>query len=172
MRNTLHSIETWPGDEVLVIGDVSLNLREKDFIAGRPEVRVINCPPGNDWGSTERNYAMPLAKGKYLSFMDDDDCYAPGTRALLESAMNGAPSIFRMQYSGPGGLILWNDPEIRCGNVGTPMVFAPNVPERLGLWGPNVGGDCDFMFRMKWEPQEITFREEVIAWIRPVGEAA
>jgi hypothetical protein len=47
------------------------------------------------------------------------------------------------------------------------MVFVPNVPDRIGLWGPNVGGDCDFMFRMKWEPSEITWREEVIALIRP-----
>lgn len=164
LTRTLRSIETLPGDEILLIGDASLGLHP--YSVHRPEIRVIDCRPGNDWGSTERNFATPLARGEYLSFMDDDDAYAPGARAALESAANGKPSIFRMRYA--NGQTLWTDPEIRCGNVGTPMVFVPNALDRLGLWGPNVGGDTDFMFRMKWEPHEITWREEVIALIRPV----
>jgi hypothetical protein len=165
LRNTIMSIETWPGDEILLVGDESLRPLARSLIDVRPEIRFIPCPPGDDWGSTERNYATPLAQGAYLSFMDDDDTQVRGTRGVLESAINGNPSIFRMQYA--NGHVLWNDPEIRCGNVGTPMVFVPNVPDRIGQWGPNVGGDCDFMFRMQWEPHEITFREEVICLVRP-----
>lgn len=160
---TLASIETLPGDEILLVGNASLDLHLHAI--GRPEIRIIYCPPGNDWGSTERNFVTPMARGDYLSFMDDDDMYAPGARASLESACDGRPSIFRMKYV--NGQTLWVDPEIRCGNVGTPMVFVPNVLDRIGLWGPNVGGDTDFMFRMKWAPHEIAWRKEVIALIRP-----
>jgi hypothetical protein len=165
LQRTIDSLETWPGDEILLVGDFSLRLAERDFVRKRPEIKVVHCPPGNDWGSTERNYVTPLATGAYLCFMDDDDTQVPGTRGVLESAMNGNPSIFRMQYA--NGHILWDDPEIRCGNVGTPMVFVPNVLDRIGQWGPNVGGDCDYMFRLKWQPHEITFRREVICYVRP-----
>lgn len=167
LPRTIASIEARQGDEILLVGDESLRVHVRPLLDQRPEMRFVSCPPGNDWGSTERNYATPMACGGYLSFMDDDDAYVPGARALFQSAMNGAPSIFRMQYHYAGGHVLWQEPEIRCGNVGTPMVFVPNVPDRIGLWGPNVGGDCDYMFRMKWEPHEITWREEVIATIRP-----
>jgi hypothetical protein len=165
LYRTIDSIETWPGDEILLVGAPELRLSERDFVRARPEIRVIDCAPGYDWGSTERNYVTPMARGSYLSFMDDDDEYVPGTRAVLETAMNGNPSIFRMRYQNGG--VLWGEPEIRCGNVGTPMVFVPNVLDRIGQWGPNVGGDCDYMFRLKWAPEEFTWREEVIALIRP-----
>lgn len=167
LPRTIASIETRPGDEILLVGDPSLLFHVRPLLDQRPEMHFLSCAPGNDWGSTERNYVTPFAKGDYLSFMDDDDAYVPGTRELFESVMNGCPSIFRMSYHYIGGLTLWREPEIRCGNVGTPMVFVPNVPERIGLWGPNVGGDCDYMFRMKWEPHEIAWRPEVIALIRP-----
>jgi hypothetical protein len=167
LARTIASIETRPGDEVLLVGASELRLREYAFIAERPDVRVIDCPPGGDYGHTERNVAMRMAKGDYLSSMDDDDEYAPGARAILESAMNGAPSIFRMQYFNVHGPTLWRDKEIRVGNCGTPCVFTPNVPERLAPWGNHYCGDFDFMIGMKWEPHEISWREEVIALIRP-----
>ena len=167
LRRTIASIETRPGDEILLVGDVALRLREYAFIAERPELRVIDCPPGGDYGHHERNVAMETAKGDYLSSMDDDDEYMPGARALLESAMHGAPSIFRMQYHNDQGPTLWRDKEIRVGNCGTPCVFAPNMPERLVPWGHHYCGDFDFMSGMKWAPHEISWREEVICIVRP-----
>ena len=153
---TLRSIETWPGDEILVVGNTEWT--------GDVRPRYIPCAPGGDWGHTERNFATPMAKGQYIAHIDDDDTYAPGTRRLMHDAATktpGRPALFRMRY--PNGITLWQDQAIRCGNVGTPMMLIPNVPEKLGTWKPYVGGDCAFLEGCKWQPEEFVWRPEVIA---------
>jgi len=153
---TLRSIETRPGDEILIVGD---RYRVHDH-----RVRYLDCKPGNDWGAFERNFAQPLARCQYIAHIDDDDAYAPGTRELMEDAIKktpGKPVLFRMRY--PNGITLWDKPELRCGNVGTPMMLIPNRPTMLGTWGSFVGGDCNFLETMKWKPEDIVWRPEVIA---------
>ena len=153
---TLRSIETLPGDEILM---VSNGYRVHD-----PRVRFIDCLPGGDFGHTERNVATPHAKGDYIAHIDDDDVYAPGTRGLMADAIEKTPDrpvLFRMRY--PNGITLWRDKEIRCGNIGTPCFLIPNVPEKLGSWEPFVGGDCAFLETSGWAPSEYVWRPEVIA---------
>lgn len=162
LRHTLKSIECWPGDEILVVG----NVENPPRINTQSDVctRFISCPPGSDWGHKERNFATPLAKGKYIAHIDDDDEYAPGTRDLMQDAIEKTPNrpvLFRMRY--PNGITLWQEPEIRCGNVGTPMMLIPNVPDRLGVWRSFVGGDCAFLEECKWARTDFVWRPEVIA---------
>lgn len=154
--NTLASIQTLPGDEILVVGN---HFRTRDT-----RVRYVDCEPGKDWGAAERNFSTPLARGQYIAHIDDDDIYAPGTRDLMEDAIQktpGKPVLFRMRY--PNGITLWEAPELRCGNVGTPMMLIPNRPTMLGTWGSFVGGDCHFLETMKWKPEDIVWRPEIIA---------
>lgn len=156
---TLRSIECWPGDEVLVVGNVG----EVASVAGT-HYRLIPCEPGGDWGHAERNLAMPLAACRYLAHIDDDDVYVPGTRALMADVIAkapGRPVLFRMRY--PNGITLWQEPVVRCGNVGTPMILVPNMPTRLGTFKSFVGGDCAFIEGWKWLREEIVWRPEVIA---------
>lgn len=153
---TLRSIETLPGDEILVVGN---NIKVAD-----PRVRTIQCAPGGDWGHTERNYATPMARGRYIAHIDDDDVYADGTRELMADAISqakGNPVIFRMRF--PNGITLWQDPTIRCGNLGTPCFLIPNRPTMMGTWGPFVGGDCHFLETSKWKAEDYVWRPEVIA---------
>lgn len=153
---TLNSIECWPGDEILL---VSNGFRVRD-----PRARFIDCEPGGDWGHTERNFATPFATGSYIAHIDDDDVYAPGTRALMGDAISkadGNPIMFRMRF--PNGITLWRDKEIQCGNLGTPMFLMPNVPEKLGTWKPFLGGDCAFLESCGWTASEYLWRPEVIA---------
>lgn len=154
--NTLQSIETRTGDEIIVVGN---RFRVKDH-----RVRYVDCPPGYDWGAAERNFATPFARCRYIAHIDDDDMYAPGTRALMADAIekaNGNPILFRMRF--PNGITLWAEEEVRCGNVGTPMFLIPNRPTMLGTWGSFVGGDCAFLESSKWKSQEYVWRPEVIA---------
>lgn len=156
LLTTLRSIECWPGDEVIVIGNV------KAGVIG--QVRYITCPPAGDWGHTERNIAMPMAHGRYIAHIDDDDVYVPGTRALMADAIQQNPErpvIFRMRF--PNGITLWRDPKIYCGNLGTPCFLTPNKPEMLGKWGSFVGGDCEFLQTSKWAADEYVWRPEIIA---------
>lgn len=107
---------------------------------------------------------MPLARCPYMAHIDDDDVYAPGTRALMADAIQQAherPTIFRMRF--PNGITLWSEPEIRCGNLGTPCFLIPNKPDMLGTWGPFVGGDCWFLQTSKWKAEDYNWRPEIIA---------
>jgi hypothetical protein len=159
LKATLASIECWPGDEIIVVGNVQTR--------AVGHVRCVSCEPGHDWGSTERNIATPLAHGKYLAHIDDDDTYAPGARMLLASAIIANPtgvSMFRMRL--PNGGLLWKEREIRWGNVGTPMFFTPNNPAKMGQWGEQRDcGDLHFLQTMGWTPDEIAWRDEVLVEI-------
>ena len=165
LQATLASIETWPGDEILLVTDVETRTHLQPYVIARGKVvKMVHCQPGRDWGHTERNVATPMARGRYIAHIDDDDAYAPGTRALMQDAIQktpGRPVLFRMQF--PNGLTLWEEPVLRCGNVGTPMILIPNMPSRFGTWQSFVGGDCAFLEDCKWKREEFVWREEVIA---------
>lgn len=153
---TLASIETRHGDEIVVVGGTP------EFVAHDSRVRHIPCQPGGDWGHSERNYVAPFLQGDYVAHIDDDDVYAVGHRALMADAIQQAPdrpTLFRMQY--PSGGILWNQPILCMGNVGTPMILIPNVLEKFGTWGPFNGGDAHFLQTMGWAAHEINWRPEV-----------
>lgn len=157
LMQTLGSIETRPGDEVLVVGEVR---HQRPY--GR--FNFIPCPRGNDHGGSERNFAMSRASGRYLAFIDDDDTYAPGHRLAMGMAIlttPGKPVIFRMRY--PNGVTLWQDQEIRCGNVGTPMILIPNMPTKLGVWSSRYECDFNFLESMKWPKEEVVWRPEIVA---------
>jgi len=171
LLRALDSIELWPGDEVLVIGEMAHldpYIRSSDVERG---VRFLHCPRGNDWGHSERNFAQSHAKGRYLANLDDDDVFAPGARALMADAMETTPDqpvIFRMRY--PNGFTLWHrshffGDSIEGGNVGTPMMFMPNDRTKLGHWGHCYTGDFEFLKSCKWRPEEYVWRAEVIALI-------
>lgn len=164
LQRTLKSIECLEGDEILLVSCASSRAFEQPYVLDNPFIRQVHCLPGKDWGHTERNKATPVAKGDYIAHIDDDDFYAVGTRALMQDAIEktpGRPVLFRMQF--PNGITLWQDEELRCGNVGTPMILIPNVPEKLGQFRPFVGGDCAYLEEMKWDRSEIVWRPEIIA---------
>ncbi len=166
LEQTLASIETWPGDEILIVADTATNTHMQPFVTERG-CRCIHCLPGGDWGHTERNMGTPHARGQYIAHIDDDDTYAPGTRALMADAIQktpGVPILFKMKY--PCGIVLWQDngpSGLRCGNVGTPMILIPNEPERFGVWRSFVGGDFVFLDECKWKKEEFVWRPEIIA---------
>lgn len=157
-------------DELLLVGWGA----RVQGLAERYGARFISHRPANDWGHTERNYASPMATGDYICHLDDDDCHAPGARALIEqhaTAHPGRPLIFRMQFPwhGVNGRIgqLWSTRQVAYGNVGTPMIVLPNIAAKFGQWAPVFGGDFHFMSTMRWRSDEIVWSEDVIALIRP-----
>lgn len=155
---TLNSIECWPGDEILLVGN---GFRVRDA-----RVRYVDCPPGGDYGHSERNFAQKQARGRYIAHIDDDDVYTPGHRALMQDVIDktpGRPALFRMRA--PNGITLWRDPKIYCGNVGTPMMLLPNEPEKFSVWEPFVGGDCKFLETSGWASDEFVWRPEIICLV-------
>lgn len=157
LKRTLRSIECFNGDEILVVGSVGPGQLDE-------RCRFVPHPPGGDWGHKERNFATPLVRGRYIAHIDDDDIYAADARQLMADAIEKTPDrpvLFRMRY--PNGITLWENEEVRCGNVGTPMMLIPNVPEMLGSWGSFVGGDCAFLESSRWKYADYVWRPEIIA---------
>lgn len=156
-----------PGDEVLVVGATPAI----QAMAEKYQCRFVQCPPGKDWGHSERNMASPLAHGEYVAHLDDDDVWAPGARAAIEAGIMasppGHPLMFKMEFANGGRL--WDKPLLRYGNVGTPMIVLPNEPAKFGRWANRYGGDFVFMSTLGWTPDELIWREDVIALIRPAA---
>jgi hypothetical protein len=160
-----------PGDEVLLVGDgpqpVARELWEQFRLPGR----FVEVPgPNWDWGHTPRNLVMPTAAGAYLMALDDDDELTPDAVAFVRTALAeapGRPHIFRVTGVPLLGDV-WTEREVRLGNVGTPMLVAPNDPARLGVYTPRYGGDYDFIAAVcSRYPEGPVWREEVICRVRP-----
>ncbi len=120
------------------------------------------------WGHATRDEALGRAKGSHLWFMDDDDIAADLALAEIRIAVSKQPDavhIFRMKQ---GNLILWRQPVVRIGNVGTPMMVIPNVPGKLGRWGTVYEADGHFIAEtLAIRGDEPVFHEQIVALIRP-----
>lgn len=145
LKRTLASVGEKPGDEVIVIEDI---------------------PPSGMWGNPQRNEGIARATCDYISFMDDDDCYAPSAREVIERAIaeneNDYPILFRIIY--PDGRIIWSEKTVVPGNISTQMILVPNKKEMLFHWkdGRNMA-DFIFVDHWKWRKEQIIWREEIIA---------
>lgn len=126
---------------------------------------IQHVPPSGTWGNTERKEGIAKSTCDYIAFMDDDDCYVPGHRALMDAAIKanpGKPNLFKLQY--PNGKILWDREEIVPGNISSQMIMVPNKKEMFYRFqfpgNTNMG---DYYFVARWKFPEVVFRKEIIA---------
>jgi glycosyltransferase involved in cell wall biosynthesis len=129
LRSLTHQVQD--EDEIIVVGDGErLSARR---LCGPPIQYFETWRPGSRCGAEQRDYGIMRATGNWLAFLDDDDIYTRGALAAVRAQLPEIPDrphIFRMQYEHRGGRILWDEPEFRICNVGTPMLV---VPRRLDL---------------------------------------
>ncbi|MGZ4384540.1 MAG: glycosyltransferase family 2 protein [Gaiellaceae bacterium] len=141
-----------PGDEILVV-----------------------CSDDHDWGGRARNSAIERARGTHLVFMDDDDVFTTDALDSMRRFAREKPDrigIFRMRYEcwrhDRYGQVLWEKPELAWGNVGSPMLLVPNLPEKVGRWDPSVHwGDWSFIEETAALQGDAEFVDKVVARIRP-----
>jgi hypothetical protein len=146
------TVQSWACDEIIVVGPINelLALIMTELAATRPFtqslIKHVCVAPGNDWGHTERNVGMSYARGTHIMFLDDDDAYLPKAFDTVRKYLEVRPrSIHMFRMIDLNGALIWGTPEFKQGNVGTPMIVVPNLPERLGRWGTRYEGDFDFM---------------------------
>lgn len=169
LRRTLRSIaaQSKPPEEVIVVGDGEQPVARAIFEEERrPGWRYEEHGPTRLIGNAQREHGIALARGDYLSFMDDDDVYEPDAFSAIRAAVAehpGRPLVFRMDQS--FGAVLWRTPALTYGNVGTPMFVVPRLPGLLAPWRTN---DFDFIAGTVALQGKPVWREEVIARIRPV----
>jgi glycosyltransferase involved in cell wall biosynthesis len=126
---------------------------------------IVDVNSDAPYGHAARNRIMFAARrNQGLCFIDDDDIYVPGALMVMREAFRNEPKkihMFRMLY---GDRILWETPELKCGNVSTQMFVVPtSAAWRPGVkWGDRYEGDFDFIREASWE-REIVWHERVIA---------
>ena len=166
-------------DEIIVVPDGRAAWDEAQTLLPSGRLKVLSWTdeqPLRELGHPQRNRGMAQASSSWLMFLDDDDEYRQGCDRHIRPHLGvNAPHIFRMRY-GNGhpeeGKLLWDEPELRFCNVGTPMLAVPNLPGKLGKWETTdlpggVGGDFRFIeetCRLQGEP---VFVDRVIADVRP-----
>lgn len=163
--NSLRTQELLPGDEIIVVTDGPQPLAAELFRRAGLPGRCITTAATRDFGGTQRNHGMQLARGDYLLFMDDDDVYADGALTIIRAALREAPDrphVFRMRYN--DGRFLWDTPRLELGNISTQMFVVPRHPS-LTPWDSEHGHD--FRFLQANQQPGLVWREEIIALIRP-----
>lgn len=142
----------------------------KASAAGADEIIVVENQDG-DHGYSARSRGIQQATGTHLAFLDDDDVYTPGAVDLMREAACERPVIFRMDHHRHG--VMWRQPFLEFGNVGTPMFLVPNQPDQLGEWAEHApglaepGGDFTFISGCVERMGRPVWREEIVCTVRP-----
>lgn len=136
------------GDEMLVV---------MDTFEGRPTMSRIDDPAfqfvefdagHHCWGHCQINYGMMQARGDYLIFIDDDDCFPDGALDAIRRAIaeqdSPRPLMFKF-YSRRHGRTLPPGHYVQESAIGGHAIVVPNIPDKLGRWGERYAGDFDFI---------------------------
>lgn len=151
---------------VLVYDDASPRNETRHLTIGNMRITGVW---GGDMGYTARNLGIQLATSNYLAFLDDDDQFLPGALDTMRAWANpDRPTIFRMDHP---DCLIWRQPILEYGNVGTPMILVPNIPHLLGSWEEHqdgTGGDYRFLkgciVKMGKQPEWV---DQVTSVVRP-----
>lgn len=136
------------GDELLIVLDTFEGAPDMTY-AGDASVRIIEHNAGHHcWGHCQINEGITQARGDYLLFIDDDDCFPDGAldaiRRAIAAQASPRPLLFRF-WSRRHGRMLPPRREIRESAIGGHAMVVPNIPEKLGRWGERYAGDYDFI---------------------------
>ena len=169
LRDTLASIapQLRIGDEHIVVGDGPQP--EAAAICSEFVVKYHDGPRSGTWGTAQRDYGISIARGDWLLFCDDDDVFAPGALDAVRRVVGDNPTtphIFRMQRTRWDD-VLWADPVVREGNVGTPMIVTPRYDD-MPLWVDNMHAyTADHRFAKRiTDAHGVVWREEVLCIVR------
>jgi glycosyltransferase involved in cell wall biosynthesis len=117
----------WPLEHVVVSDGPDPALREK--LAGLP-VRFTELPehdPAARWGHWARLHGTDVAKGEYITYLDDDDAYRPEHVSVLAAALDAHPdaafAYSRMiMHTQHGSCRIGTDPP-GYGQIGVPAIM-------------------------------------------------
>lgn len=179
LRRALDSVrgQLLASDEVLVIGDThdgSLPAVEALVAEYGPLYRYVEHDTGfHDWGHSQLQYGMTLARGDYIHMSDDDDVWAPDALRVFREAAGSVeepvPFLFRFQsYVGP---VFWVQRGYFARDwIGGHCLLAPNIPDRLGAFTSAYNGDFDVVestVNHYGGPQNAVWVDHVVAIARP-----
>lgn len=124
---SIQSQQTIPALEIICVDDGSTDgsLEILEEIA-QIDSRIIILTQKNQFAGMARNRGMAQAKGKYVVFLDADDCYLPGAlRSLYQNAEENQLDMVKGSFY--------------CMNVQTGEVTRPQYSQNNSIKWPNRG---------------------------------
>ncbi len=84
--------QTFQNWELIVLNDGGVDVA--DVVAKFADPRIIYCPDTANYGSAKRcNQGMNMARGEYVTYLDDDDIYYPNHVEVLAKALDENPGV-------------------------------------------------------------------------------
>jgi len=122
------------------------------------------------WGHGLRNKHQNNLLGDYIINADDDDIFIEGSFEKIRQIINSdneEETIYYFQFFNDfkTNKVVWSEPFIAYGNIGTPSGVIPNKPDLFGIWGYRHGGDFDFYSSCNFK--KSNFVKEIIYVVRP-----
>jgi glycosyltransferase involved in cell wall biosynthesis len=161
LRHTLDSVRAQqvgaPTLELLVVADGPQPAARAIFDECAPEAgwRYLEHGPTRAWGHHQKMYGISQAAGRYVTFLDDDDVYAPRALEHVLAGIADEPDrllVFRLDRF---GVLYPRRQELRQGVLGTGNLVVPNVPGRVGSFTePN----CDYISDFQFVEQTVSFQ--------------
>jgi hypothetical protein len=144
------------------------------------------------WGHPQRNHGATLARGRYLSWLGDDDVYLPGAfraiaraiRAHEDDPLEESGRVFLFRWIAPWKQVLWHEKGVLAQDwIDAECIVCPNVPSKLGHWNEGrYQGDFDMIRqtveqwggveRVVWQPEVIAQAQPAEDWTLPGGSPA
>jgi glycosyltransferase involved in cell wall biosynthesis len=164
-----------PGDEVIIVGDGAQKEVEKAIEALGEPFRYVQGEHTNDWGHTQINQGMQLAKGDWIAYTDDDDGFLPRAIEAIRSRIalgNKAPHLFRF-YTNDQHLV-WRSQD--NGQISEVLIGGHNLvtPRQVGYmgvgnWTSRYRGDFDWVRGVldAYPRREWKWCEEILTRQRP-----
>jgi glycosyltransferase involved in cell wall biosynthesis len=146
LARTIPSVQDqdYPAVEHVIVSDgPDENLR--DYLAGehgmQHPVRYSELPvhdPQPHYGHYARLRGLAIARGTYITYVDDDDSLRPEHCRVMAAALDADPeagfAVSRMMCHGPAhkSVVGWG--RLECGNVGSPMLMHRREVTRHRTW--------------------------------------
>lgn len=170
-----------PGDEILVVGDGPQKEVEAQVEAIGEPFRYVEGEHTNDWGHTQINQGLQLAKADWVMYTDDDDGFLPRAIEVVRNRLtqnSSSPHLFRF-YTNDHHLVWRKDDD---GNISEVLIGGHNLvaPRSVGYmgvgsWTSRYRGDFDWVRGVldayprrewRWCPEILTRQrpDRTLAW--------
>ena len=171
---TISTQELIDGDEVLIIGDgPQPQIAEQVNALGAPFRYTHTDRPTGDYGHSQLNYGLELARGDYVMGTDDDDGYLPRAIDCVRTALSenpGKPHLFKFWSN--DRYLVWSEQrgrKIEETYVGGHNLVIPNVSGKKGRFPARYRGDFDWIRSVLSNYPEVdwVWRNEILTRQRP-----
>jgi Glycosyl transferase family 2 len=176
--------QTYKNLQILIIGDhCSDETAERIAELKDSRIEFYNLPkrgpyppPGTDrWcvaGTNAANATQPLARGKFITYLDDDDRYEPDRIETLLSVAQANRAEFiwhKFWYLQPDGTwTLWGNGKFEHGQMGTSMSFYHNyfrkIPWDMNAYRIPEPGDWNRLRKIKHLRPNAIFVDKPLTW--------